>query len=81
MESIYIETYRNVEIRGNRSQPNPQVDDAESLSPSTMTGVSVRTGSAYDEKNAKYVDISSHTKVGLGLGFTRCESFLMIVPQ
>jgi hypothetical protein len=69
MESIYIETYRNVEIRGNRSQLNSQVDDAESLSPSTMTGVSVRTGSAYDKKNAKYlyIKVTYQSRLGLGL--------------
>ena len=52
MESIYWDV-QECEDKRQRSQINPQVDDAESLSPSTMTGVSVRTGSGYDKKNAE----------------------------
>lgn len=45
-----------------------QADDAESLSPSSITGASVRTGSAYDKENAEYVHIKVTYQSRLGLG-------------
>ena len=61
-------------------------EDAESLSPSTAAaGLSVRMGSTTKQSLLKqdfnWCNLVELTKVGLGLGFTCCQSLLMIIAK